>query len=310
MSEKIYDVIIIGGGPAGLSAAIYARRSELETLVVEKGVYGGLLFQTAGIENYPGGIKGESGADFSMRLVAQAESFGFEKVMGEVSDVSLEGSVKTVTISGKTYSGKTVIIATGNLPVLLNIPGEAEYTGKGVSYCATCDGPLFRGRDVYVIGGGNAAVEESLHLAHFARKVTIMHRRDRLRANKYIQEKALNTQNISFLFDTTLEEIKGSEVLGSIVVKNVKSGETYEITAPEADGIMGVFVFAGMAPQTALFEGKLHMENGYILTDEEMHTSVPGVFAAGDVRKKSLRQAVTAVSDGAVAAVEAEKYLE
>jgi thioredoxin reductase (NADPH) len=309
MSDKIYDTIIIGGGPAGLSAAIYARRSNLDTLLIEKTTLGGLIFNTAEIENYPGGIKGESGVEFSMRMAEHAESFGFEKLTGEATEVELEGKIKKVVVSDKKYFAKTVIVATGNTPVALNIPGESEYIGRGVSYCATCDGPFFRDRDIYVIGGGNSAVEEALHLAKFGKSITVVHRRNELRANRAIIEKAINVTNIKFMFDTVPLELKGEDLLRSIVVRNVQTGEIREIAA-DGGGVIGVFIFVGMRPQTKVFEQKIKMSEGFILADEEMHTNIPGVFAAGDVRKKTLRQVVTAVADGAVAAVEAEKYID
>lgn len=307
MSEKIYDVIIIGGGPAGLSSAIYARRAELSVLLIEKGVLGGQIFQTSEIENYPGGVKGESGAEFTDRLAKQAESFEYDKVIDEVVDVSLEGDTKTIKCKKDEYKGRGIIVATGTQHTTLNVPGEFDYAGRGVSYCATCDAPFFRDLDVFVVGGGDAAVEEALHLAKFARKVTIIHRRDKLRAAKHIQQKAFNTQNITFMFDTVVREIKGKDLLESIIVENVRTNEVTEIEANPEDGTFGVFVFVGLKPVTTLFEGKLNLENGYIVTDENMKTSVDKVYAAGDVRNKNLRQVVTAASDGAIAAVELEK---
>ncbi|MDR0885880.1 MAG: thioredoxin-disulfide reductase [Clostridiales Family XIII bacterium] len=310
MADKLYDVIIIGSGPAGLSAAIYARRAELNTLIIEKGLSGGQIFQTASVENYPGGIKGESGADLSMRMDAQAKSFEPESVTANVTSVDFTGDVKKVITADKTYESKTIILATGSNPVKLGAPGEEEYAGRGVSYCATCDGPFFRGMDVYVVGGGDSAIEESLHLSKIARSVTIIHRRDALRAAKSIETKARNAGNINFLLDTVIEEIKGGDLLESIIVKNVKTGNITEIKANPEDGTMGLFVFVGMRPITEFLGDAIELDNGYIPTDEEMHTNVPGVFAAGDVRKKMLRQVVTAAADGAIAAVSAENYIE
>jgi thioredoxin reductase (NADPH) len=308
-NEKIYDTIILGGGPAGLSAAIYARRANLTTLIIEKGIYGGLIFNTAEIENYPGGIKGESGAEFSMRLAEQAKSFDPDTVTDEITNVELEGEIKTLTGNAGVYRGRTVIIATGNLPRMLDIPGEADYAGRGVSYCATCDGPFFTGLDIFVSGGGNSAVEEAIHLAKFGRKVTIIHRRDELRADKLIQEKAFKTGNIDFMFDTVTRELKGGDLLNTIVVENIRTGDIKEIRAEEGSSF-GFFIFVGMLPQTEIFQGKITMENGYIITDEEMRTNITGVYAAGDVRKKTLRQIVTSAAEGAIAAVNCEKYLE
>jgi thioredoxin reductase (NADPH) len=310
MSEKIYDVLILGGGPAGLAATIYARRANLDVLLIEKGMYGGLIFQTGEVDNYPGGIKGESGADLSMRMAAHAESFEPEKITDDIVGVELEGQVKTLTGQNGVYKGKTVIVATGNIPQALGVPGEADFAGRGVSYCATCDGPFFTGLDVFVIGGGDSAVQESLHLTHFAKKVTIVHRRDKLRAAKSIQTKAFANDKIDFMLESVLREIKGDQLVKSIVVENLRTGEIKEISANPQDGTFGIFVFTGMLPQTKIFEGILDMEKGYIITDEEMRTSVPGVFAAGDARRKTFRQVVTAAADGAIAAVTAEHYME
>lgn len=309
MSDKIYDVIIIGGGPAGLSSAIYARRADLSVLLIEKGVLGGQIFQTSEIENYPGGMKGESGAEFSDRLAKQAESFEYDKVTDSVSDVDFESEVKIIKCANGEYKSRSVIIATGTEHVTLGVPGEYDYAGRGVSYCATCDAPFFRDLEVFVVGGGDAAVEEALHVAKFAKKVTIIHRRDQLRAAKNIQHKAFATKNIDFMLDSVVREIKGGDLLGSIVVENVRTGDVKEIKADEKDGTFGVFVFIGLKPVTGMLEGKVELDNGYIVTDENMKTSVDKVYAAGDVRKKRLRQIVTAAADGAIASVEVEKCL-
>lgn len=311
MKNKIYDTIIIGGGPAGLSAALYAGRAKLSVLMIEKGMEGGQIAQTSEVENYPGGVMGESGAEFISRLSSQAFSFGAEKVFGEVTNVELDGDIKTVKTSSEEYKGKTLIVASGNYPNTLRIPGEMDYAGRGVSYCATCDAPFFGGLETYVVGGGDAAVEEAIYLSKFAKKVTIVHRRDQLRASKWIQDKAFATDNIEFLWDSVIKEIKGGDLLESIVVENVKSGQQEEIFANKEDGTMGVFVFIGLKPNTGFLEGKLEQaESGHLKTDENMHTGIDGVFAAGDVRDKKLRQVVTATADGAIAAVEVEKYLE
>lgn len=307
--EKIYDVIIIGAGPAGLSAGIYAGRSKLDTLIIEKEKDGGQIVITSEIENYPGGIEEETGPSLVGRMVHQANHFGTDKVYDTVLDVELEGEVKKIICKNGEYFAKTVILATGAFPRPIGCPGERQLVGKGVSYCATCDGALFEDMDIYVIGGGDSAVEEALYLSKFGRKVTIVHRRDELRAAKSIQEKAFANPKIEFLWDTVVTELKGDGLLESMVVKNVKTGEENEILAPEEDGTFGVFVFVGFVPQTNLFEGKVKMDNGYILTDDEMKTNIPGVFAAGDIRKKPLRQVVTAAADGAVAATQAEKYI-
>ena len=309
MSDKTYDVIIIGGGPAGLSSVIYARRSDLSVLLIEKGILGGQIFQTSEIENYPGGVKGESGAEFADRLAKHAESFEFDKITDTVTEVDFESDIKIIKCQNGEYRGRSVIIATGTHPTTLGVPGEYEYAGRGVSYCATCDAPFFRDLEAFVVGGGDAAVEEALHVAKFARKVTIIHRRDELRAAKNIQHKAFATENIDFMLDSVILEIKGNDLISSIVVENVRTGEVKEISADAKDGTFGVFIFVGLRPVSDIFEGKLDMENGYIITDENMRTSAHNVYAAGDVRKKSLRQVVTAASDGAIAAVEIEKCL-
>ena len=305
----MYDVLIIGGGPAGLSAGIYAGRAGLSVLIIERGAFGGTAFQTAEIANYPGGISGESGAEFSARLEAQAEAFGAEKVTGIVTEVSLEGEIKKVSASGITYSGRTVIIAAGSIPAKLGVPGEEDYAGRGVSYCAVCDGPFFTGLDVFVAGGGDSAVEESIYLAKFARKVTIIHRRDSFRAASTLVKHAEQTENISFMLDTVVKEVSGGDLLTCIETENVKTGERQSITAIEGENF-GFFVFAGMEPQTGIFKGLLEMDKGYIITDEDMRTTISGVFAAGDVRRKGLRQVVTATSDGAIAAIQAGRFCE
>ncbi len=308
--SKVYDVIILGAGPAGLSAALYAGRARLSTLVIEKGQDGGQITQTSEIENYPGSLEEESGPTLIDRMSAQVKKFGAERVMDTITGVELEGEIKTITCINGKYQSKTVIIATGASPMLIGCPGEKEFTGKGVSYCATCDAAFFEDFEVYVVGGGDSAVEEALYLTKFARKVTIIHRRDQLRAAKSIQEKAFSNPKVEFLWDSVVKELKGDGILESMVIENVKTKELTEILADEEDGTFGVFVFIGFKPLTELFEGKVNMENGYIPTDDNMKTNVPGVFAAGDLRVKSLRQVVTAAADGAIAAVQAEKYLE
>jgi thioredoxin reductase (NADPH) len=310
MTEKIYDVIIIGGGPAGLSSAIYACRANLSTLIIERGAFGGNIFQTSEIANYPGGISGESGAEFSARLEAHADSFGVEKVQADVTTMSLFGDVKDIVCGDKTYSAKAVIIGTGCIPTQLGVLGETEFTGLGVSYCAICDGPFFSGLDVFVVGGGDSAVEEAMFLAKFARKVTIIHRRDEFRAAKSIVDHAKKTENIEFMLGKVVKEVGGDGLLQKVTVEDVKTGEETLIEAEEGQNF-GFFVFVGMKPQTELFEGLLEMdEKHYIITDENMHTNIPGVFAAGDVRRKKLRQVVTATADGAIAAIEAEVYIQ
>ena len=309
MSE-LYDVIILGGGPAGLSAGLYAGRSRLKTLLLEKGQPGGQIALSADVANYPGQmLEGETGITLANRMAAQCEAFGVERRADTVRAVDLAGDVKRCTGGAGEYQARTVIIATGASPRPIGCENEKEFIGKGISYCATCDGAFFRGLDIYVAGGGDSAVEEAVYLTRFARKVTIIHRRDSLRAAKSIQEKAFANEKIDFLWDSVVERVEGSDVLDTLVVRNVKTGERTTIKADPADGLLGLFGFIGHAPNTDLFQGQVELKDGYIPTDEDMRTNLPGVFAAGDVRVKSLRQVVTAAADGAIAAVQAEKYL-
>lgn len=310
--DTIYDVVILGGGPAGLSAAIYAGRSRLSTLVLEQGVMGGQIAVTDSIENYPGQMpEGEKGTALVDRMVAQAERFGAKRTQDIIKEVHIDGPVKEVVGYQGTYKGKTLIVATGAVHKAIGCKGEDEFRGRGVSYCATCDGDFFSGLDVYVVGGGDSAVQEAIFLTNFARKVYIVHRRDQLRAVKVLQEKAMANPKIEILWDSVIDEVGGQDVLQWIVIRNTKTGETRKIEASPADGLLGVFGFIGLNPASTLFDGKLQMENGYILADDAtMATNVPGVFAAGDVRKKMLRQVVTAAADGAIAAVSAGKYIE
>ena len=310
--SKIYDVIVLGAGPAGLAAGLYAGRSRLSTLVVEKGKDGGQIAITDDIENYPGQIvEGESGPSLIARMTQQCEKFGVERVSDVINAVELEGDVKKLKSAKGEYCGKTVIIATGAFARPIGCKGEKEFMGKGVSYCATCDANFFEDFEVFVVGGGDSAVEEAMYLTKFARKVTIIHRRDELRAAKSIQEKAFKNENLHFMWDSVVEEVGGEGILSWMKVKNVKTGEVTTIEADEEDGMFGVFGFIGTLPSTKIFEGTpLQLdERGYIPTDVDMHTNIPGVFAAGDVRVKSLRQVVTAAADGAIAATQCEKYL-
>jgi len=307
--DKVYDLLIIGAGPAGLAAAIYAGRSRLSTLVIEKEKDGGQIVITSEIENYPGGINEETGPSLIARMVEQAEKFGAEKIYDTIQEIQLTGEVKVLKGLKGEYRGKTVIIASGASHRPIGCPGEKELTGKGVSYCATCDAAFFEDMEVFVMGGGDSAVEEALYLTKFARKVTIIHRRDELRAAKSIQEKAFANSKIEVMWNSVIAELKGDGILTSMVVKDTKTGETREIFADEEDGTFGVFVFIGLIPHSELFNGLVDMESGYLRTDDCMKTNISGVYAAGDIRVKSLRQVVTAASDGAVAATQAERYL-
>lgn len=305
----IYDVVIIGAGPAGLAAGLYASRARLKTLILEKEKAGGQIVSTAEVANYPGSIEDATGPTLVARMVEQAEEFGAEKVLDTIKEVELDGKIKVLKGEKGEYQAKAVIIATGANPRPIGCPGEKELTGRGVSYCATCDAAFFEDMEVFVVGGGDTAVEEGMYLTKFARKVTIIHRRDELRAAKSIQEKAFSNDKMHFMWDSVVEEIKGDGIVESMVVKNVKTGELTEIFADEDDGTFGIFPFIGFIPATELFTDKVELQDGYIITDEDMKTNIPGVFAAGDVRVKSLRQVVTATADGAIAAVQAEKYI-
>jgi len=307
---KIYDVVILGGGPAGLTAGLYAGRSRLSTLILEKGQDGGQIALSNEIENYPGQIsQGESGSSLTARMAEQVRQFGAERCTDTIKSVELTGEVKKLTGNKGVYLAKSVIIAAGAFPKPIGCENEEKFIGQGISFCATCDAAFFKDLEVFVVGGGDSAVEEAIYLTKFARKVTIIHRRDTLRAVKSIQEKAFANPKINFLWDSVVVRADGDGLLSSITVKNVRTGELTVIEADKKDGLFGLFGFIGYSPNSQLFEGMLEMENGYIKTDEDMRTNLPGVFAAGDIRVKSLRQVITAAADGAIAAVQAERYV-
>ncbi len=303
--EHIYDTIIIGGGPAGLSAGLYASRSRMDTLIIERAAYGGQVATTNEIDNYPGSIENSTGASLSKRMKEQAEEFGTKFVTDEVAGVELEGDVKVIRCIKDSYKSKTIIIATGAYPRLGGFKNETELRGKGVSYCATCDADFFEDLDIVVLGGGDSAISEAIYLTKFGETVTVIHRRDELRAVKSLQEKAFSNPKIKFVWDTVVQEAKGKEILEGLVLKNIKTGIVSELKAD------GCFVFVGYLPISELFKGKITMdERGDIITDEEMRTNIPGVYAAGDIRVKLLRQIITAAADGAIAATHAEHYIE
>lgn len=308
--QNVYDIVIIGAGPAGLTAALYAGRARMKTLLIEKEKDGGQIVITNEIENYPGALDEESGPSLIGRMTKQVEKFGADRVFDTIVDVELEGEIKHLKGNKGDYYSKTVIIATGASPRPIGCPGEKEFTGKGVSYCATCDANFFEDFEVYVVGGGDSAVEEAMYLTKFARKVTLIHRRDKLRAAQSIQEKAFKNPKLEIMWNSAVEEIRGEGVVNSMTIRDTVTGETRVIDADEDDGLFGIFVFIGFDPKSQLFEGKVEMQNRYIVTDANMHTSVPGVFAAGDVIVKSLRQVVTACGDGAIAVAEAQRYVE
>ena len=298
----MYDLIIIGGGPAGLTAGIYAQRARLKTLLLEREMVGGQIAVSDVIENYPG-FPSISGAELMEKFEQQARGLGLEIKLTDVIAVQKKGEEKIVKTSDGDLIAKSVIVATGAKPRRLDIPGEKELTGKGVSYCATCDGPFFKGQKVIVVGGGDTAVKEAVYLSKIANKVYIAHRRDQLRAEKIIQEKAMSTPNIEILWSHILKEIRGKTGVEKVVLQNLKDN-----TVKELD-VEGVFVFVGINPTTDFVDVEKDKQ-GFIKTDQDMRTSVKGIFAAGDCRTTALKQVSTAVGDGAIAAFMAEKYIE
>ncbi|MCB4790598.1 MAG: thioredoxin-disulfide reductase [Elusimicrobia bacterium] len=307
MSDNIYDVIIIGGGPAGLTAAIYTTRSKLKTLLIEKMGCGGQVIITDNIENYPGFPEGISGFELSAKFEEQARKFGVEIINDEVTGLIIEktDNLKTVKTQNSSFKTLTVIISSGANPKKLQVPGEEEFLGKGVSYCATCDGPFFKAKDIIVVGGGDSAVEEAIYLTRFAKKVTLIHRRDRLRAAKLIQDRAFNNPKMVIVLNSIVTKITGDENVKGVLIKNVVDGKEKQTDAS------GVFIFAGYVPNTMFLKDTLKLdERCYVLTDNDMKTSVPGIFACGDVRNKMLKQVVTAVGDGAAAAFSAQEYVD
>ncbi len=309
MSEH-FDLIIIGSGPAGLSSALYASRGKLKTLLLEKGQSGGQAAITHLIENYPGSIENSTGPNLTQRMLEQAKNFGTEIRKEEVVEVDFSGKEKVVKCKEAVYTSKAVVIATGATPRKLPAPGVKELSGKGISYCATCDADFFQGLEVYVVGGGNSAMEEAMYLAKFARQVHIVHMLDCFQCENIVLEKVKSTPNIDIRLRTVVQEVKGEGILESIVLKNLDTEEVYEVFADEEDGTMGLFIFIGYEPQTELFKGKVNIdEYGYIVAGEDTVTDVPGVFVAGDCRVKEVRQVVTAAADGAVSAIMAEKYI-
>ena len=307
--DNAYDLIIIGGGPAGLTAALYACRARLKTVLVEKMLCGGQILVADTVENFPGFPEGIKGPVLAEWIFKQASHFGLEVNTAEVTGIDKKGGGKesfTVHLrSGETLQALSLVIATGATWNLLDIPGEKKLTGRGVSYCATCDGPLFKDKEVVVIGGGDTALEDAIFLTKFAHKVTVVHRRDKLRATKILQERAFANKKIEFRFDSIPIEIKGTDRVESVEIKNVKTDESEAVKAE------AVFVLVGMAPNSDAVKTIIKLdEKGCIVTDDDMRTSVEGIFACGDVRKKLLRQAITAAGDGATAAFSAEHYIE
>jgi thioredoxin reductase (NADPH) len=303
-SLKHYEVIIIGGGPAGLTAAIYTSRARLSSLLIERGIIGGQAVNAERLDNYPGFPQGISGPELSELMHQQATKYGLETVVAEVTGMKSQGKQKLVETTGDSFSAGAVIIAGGCHRQKIGVPGEDEFTGKGVSYCATCDGAFFRDLPVVVVGGGNAAVTEALHLTKFASKITVIHRRDQLRATPVVQEKAFAEPKIEFRWDSVVERIEGEDLVKRIRLRNVKTG------AKSTLEIAGVFVSIGFLPNTEYLKGFLPLDKtGAIVTNINMETEVAGVFAAGDIRLSSPRQVIIACGDGATAAVQATKFL-
>lgn len=292
----MYDIIIIGGGPAGLTASIYSKRFGLSTLLIEKMGVGGQVPLTDLIENYPGFPEGISGIELATKISEQAKKFDVEIINEEVVEVNFDEIKKVKTLNSQ-YESKGIIIATGANPKKLNIPGEKEFTGRGVSYCAVCDAYFYKGRDVVVVGGGDSALTEALYLAKFVNNLYLIHRRDKFRAVKYLQDKVMENEKIKIILNSELKEIKGDKRVQKVIGFNKEKNENFELN------VQGVFIYVGLNPNSELFKDKLELdENGFIITDEEMRTNIKFVYAAGDVRKKSFRQIVTACSDGAIAA--------
>ena len=307
--EKIYDLLVIGAGPAGLSTGIYAGRAKLNTLIIEKAEFGGQVNKTYDISNYPG-ARNSNGPKLMEEMRQQAEDFGVNFMSAEVLEVSLEGDVKTLKTDRGEIKGRSVVIATGASPRKLGFKGEDEFTGRGVAYCSTCDGQFFEELEVFVIGAGFAAAEEAMFLTKFATKVTVIAREPEFTCAKSIADKVLAHPKVEVKFNTEILEANGNEMINYAKFINNKTGETFEYHAKEEDGSFGIFVFVGYAPQSQLFNGILELDKfGYIVTNENMETNIEGVYVAGDLRPKALRQIVTAVSDGAIAATSAERYV-
>ena len=299
----MYDTIIIGAGPAGMTAALYAARSNLKVALIEGGLPGGQMNNTSDIENYPG-YANISGPELAEKMFEPLENLGVEHLYGFVENIENHGDVKKVITDDEEFETRTVIVATGSKHRLLGVPGEEELNSRGVSYCAVCDGAFFRDQDLLVVGGGDSAVEEAIFLTQFAKSVTIVHRRDELRAQKVLQDRAFANEKINFIWDSVVKEIKGENRVESVVIENVKTGQVTE----QAFG--GVFIYVGLDPVSDFVqELQIRDQAGWIVTDDHMKTSVAGVFAVGDVRQKDLRQVTTAVGDGAIAGQEAYKYI-
>ena len=300
-----YDVVIIGGGPAGLTAGLYTSRARLNSLLIERGLVGGQIVNAQSVENYPGFAEGIGGLELGQLMYQQATKYGLQTLLAEATDIELQQERKLVKTTEGDFVAKAVIVTSGSERSKLDVLGEDEFVGKGVSYCATCDATFFEGRSVAVVGGGDAAITEALHLTRFASQITVIHRRNQLRATRILQEKAFSEPKIKFLWDSVVDKIEGEEVVNRIIVNQVKSGEKLTLD------VAGVFISIGIKPNTNFLRGILPLDtDGHILVNNKMETEIPGVLAAGDVCHNSARQVVTAVGDGATAAIYVEKYLD
>ncbi len=356
--ENLYDLIILGSGPAGLSAGMYSARSNFNTLIIEKGSFGGQIINTSEIANYPGVIGNETGSDLANKMIKQCKDFGVEFIKDTIIEIDIDSRIKIIKskksiyrckaliiatgsspkrckdfgvefikdtiieididsrikiIKSKKsiYRCKALIIATGSSPKRLGVPNEKEFIGKGVSYCAICDGDFFEDLEVFVVGSGDSAVKEGIFLSKYARKVNIISRSEKLHAYKELEKKAKENKKINFIFNTCIKRLYGDGILQSIEFKNLKNNKIERYTCSKEDGLLGLFIFIGFNPNTNLFKDKLHIDElGYINSDEYMKTNIEGVFVAGDCRQKALRQVITAASDGAIASLSAQKYIE
>lgn len=305
MGTIIYDVLIVGGGGAGLTAALYTSRADLSTVLFEKLMPGGQIAVTDLVENYPGFVEGVLGPEIAQRMESQAKRYGTQIVYEEVTSIAKQGNIFEIRGAENRYRAKVVILAMGAAFRTLGLPREKELTGKGVSYCATCDGAFFKGKKIVVVGGGDSALQEGLFLTRFATQVTIIHRRDKLRATPLLQDRAQENEKINFVWNTVIDKIEGDQKVESVLLKNLKTGKTQDLRTD------AVFIFIGHNPNSALVKSVVDLdENGYVLTDESWKTSMSGVFAAGEIRKGAVRQLVAACGEGCGAALAAQAYLE